>query len=100
MTNYRLILVTICLALSILLLTGGMAAAQSSGYDLSWWVVAGGGTSSGGSYTLSGAIGQTNASSVMSGESYTLVGGFWGENISGNSAEGERLYLPLILHNH
>jgi hypothetical protein len=39
--------------------------------------VGGGGTSSGGAYTLSGTIGQADASSPMSGGAYTLTGGFW-----------------------
>lgn len=38
----------------------------------------GGGTSSGGSYTISGTIGQPDASTtVLSGGSYELRGGFW-----------------------
>jgi hypothetical protein len=47
-------------------------------YSIDWYKVAGGGgTSSGGSYTLSGTIGQPDASSAMTGGSYSLTGGFW-----------------------
>ncbi len=46
--------------------------------SISWWTVdGGGGTSSGGAYTLSGTIGQADASTPMSGGAYTLTGGFW-----------------------
>ena len=56
--------------------------AQSTGSprsaSISWWTVdGGGGTSSGGAYTLSGTIGQADASTPMSGGAYTLTGGFW-----------------------
>lgn len=52
------------------------ASAQS--YNISWYKVAGGGgTSSGGQYSLSGTIGQPDASGSMSGGSYSMTGGFW-----------------------
>lgn len=62
---------------SLLLLAGGAALAQS-GYSSTWWTVDGGGTalSSGGTYTLGGAVGQADAG-PMSGGSYTVEGGFW-----------------------
>ena len=61
------------------LLVAFNASAQSGGpYDLSWFTVdGGGGTSSGGSYTLSGTIGQPDAGGPMVGGSYALTGGFW-----------------------
>ena len=46
---------------------------------INWWTIdAGGGTSTGGSFTLSGTIGQFDASTAMAGGSFRLVGGFWG----------------------
>jgi hypothetical protein len=46
-------------------------------YAIDWWTLdGGGGTSSGGSYTLSGTIGQPDAG-VLTGGPYTLSGGFW-----------------------
>jgi hypothetical protein len=46
-------------------------------YEISWSTIdGGGGRSSGGSYVLSGTIGQPDAG-VMSGGSYELLGGFW-----------------------
>ena len=47
-------------------------------YAIDWFTIdGGGGTSSGGSYTLSGTIGQSDAG-VMTGGNYSLIGGFWG----------------------
>ena len=47
-------------------------------YAIDWFTIdGGGGTSSGGSYTLSGSIGQADAG-VMTGGNYSLIGGFWG----------------------
>ncbi len=46
-------------------------------YEISWHTIdAGGGTSTGGTYTLTGTIGQPDAGD-MSGDNYTLSGGFW-----------------------
>src|SRR5262245_3985474 len=50
----------------------------SQQFAIDWFTIDGsGGTSSGGTYTLSGTIGQADAG-VMTGGSYSLIGGFWG----------------------
>lgn len=57
----------------------GAAAALDgpAGYDLTWSAVAGGGgTSAAGTLVLSATIGQWSAG-AMSGDAFTLVGGFW-----------------------
>ena len=47
-------------------------------YSVDWYKVAGGGgTSTGGTYTVSGTIGQHDASGAMSGGNYSVTGGFW-----------------------
>ena len=48
-------------------------------YNVPWSKIAGGGglNSTGGTYAVSGTIGQPDASGPLSGGSYTLVGGFW-----------------------
>jgi len=52
------------------------AAAQN--YSIDWYKVAGGGgTSTGGTYQVTGTIGQPDASGAMTGGSYSLTGGFW-----------------------
>jgi hypothetical protein len=58
------------------LLIPTLSFAQS--YSIPWYKVAGGGgTSSNGQYTVSGTIGQPDASSAMTGGNYSLTGGFW-----------------------
>lgn len=72
-TNILISLRTIVVSLLLLEVT-----AWSSNYDISWYTIAGGGgTSSGGSYTLSGTMGQSSAGR-MAGGSYSIEGGFWG----------------------
>src|SRR5208283_2949219 len=52
------------------------ATAQS--YSIDWFKVSGGGgTSTGGTYSVSGTIGQPDAGGAMTGGSYSLTGGFW-----------------------
>ncbi len=52
--------------------------AWGQSYSIDWYKIAGGGgTSTGGVYTVSGTIGQPDASGAMSGGSYSLTGGFW-----------------------
>jgi hypothetical protein len=70
-------------------------AIPQSGYSIDWYTIDGGGAlnSSGGSYSLSGSIGQPDAGS-LSGGSYQLNGGFWG-----GAAINYTTYLPLALKN-
>ena len=59
---------------SLLLAANGSAQT----YSINWYKIAGGGgTSSGGQYTVSGTIGQPDASTAMTGGNYSLTGGFW-----------------------
>jgi hypothetical protein len=63
---------------SALLLSGAELALEAQNYSIDWYKVSGGGgTSTGGIYSLSGTIGQHDAGGPMSGESYSLTGGFW-----------------------
>ena len=53
------------------------SAAWAADYAIDWSTIdGGGGTSSNGVYQLSGTIGQPDAG-ILSGGSFTLVGGFW-----------------------
>jgi hypothetical protein len=55
-----------------------MLAAQAQNYSIDWYKIAGGGgTSTGGVYSVSGTIGQPDASGAMTGGNYSLTGGFW-----------------------
>jgi hypothetical protein len=52
--------------------------ATAQNYAVDWYKIAGGGgTSTGGTYQVSGTIGQPDASGTTSGGNYTLTGGFW-----------------------
>lgn len=64
---------TFILCLSLLLPAIGF----TQQYSISWYKIAGGGTSTGGQYSLSGAIGQPDASGAMTGGQYSVTGGFW-----------------------
>ena len=58
------------------LLIASLGFAQS--YSIDWYKVAGGGgTSTNGQYSVSGTIGQPDASGAMSGGQYSVTGGFW-----------------------
>ena len=51
---------------------------SAQNYSVDWYKVSGGGgTSTGGTYTVSGTIGQHDASGAMSGGNYSVTGGFW-----------------------
>ena len=55
------------------------ALSQAQNYSIDWHKIAGGGgTSSNGNYSVSGTIGQPDASlQPMNGGNYSLTGGFW-----------------------
>src|ERR1039457_7002310 len=60
----------------IFLLSPAFLLAQQ--YSIDWSKVAGGGgTSTGGTYQVTGTIGQPDAGSAMSGGQYSVTGGFW-----------------------
>lgn len=66
------------LALVILGSASLAAARVQDGYTIDWWTTdGGGGTSTAAGYSLSGTIGQPDAS-ALSGGGYTLTGGYWG----------------------
>jgi hypothetical protein len=71
MKNKIILLVALAATLTAL-------SARTQSYSIDWYKIAGGGgTSTGGVYSISGTIGQPDASGVMSGGNYSLVGGFW-----------------------
>jgi len=53
-----------------------LGAAQT--YSIDWYKIAGGGgTSTSGQYTISGTIGQHDASGPLTNSQYSVTGGFW-----------------------
>ncbi len=49
------------------------------------------------SYILHGTAGQPEAGAALSGGDYHLIGGFWPDGESGQSAQ--LIFLPLVLRN-
>jgi hypothetical protein len=85
------VLIAFCLIAFLLLAVQAVHAAGT--YSLDWWTVdGGGGTSQGGTYALSGTVGQAEPGSLYGGD-YSLAEGFWA-NLQGAL---EKIFLPLIL---
>ncbi len=62
----------------VLLLIAALSNAAAGELTLDWWTVDGGsGTSTGGTYTVSGTIGQPDAGGPMTNGVYSLTGGYW-----------------------
>ena len=66
------------IALIFLLVLAFSICAPAQTYSIDWYKIAGGGgTSTGGTYQVTGTIGQHDAGGPMTGGSYSLTGGFW-----------------------
>ena len=64
---------------ALALLIAAFAFPASAQFSVAWHKISGGGgTSAGGGLSVSGTIGQHDASTTMSGGNYSLTGGFWG----------------------
>jgi len=62
----------------ILLHSACCLSAVGQSYSVDWYKIAGGGGSStGGTYSVSGTLGQHDASPPLTGGPYSLTGGFW-----------------------
>jgi hypothetical protein len=54
------------------------AVSAPAQYSIGWSKIAGGGgNSSGGSFSVSGTVGQVDASPALTGGNYSVTGGFW-----------------------
>jgi hypothetical protein len=72
------------------------AGASAQSYSIDWYTIdGGGGTSAGGVYSVSGTIGQPDAG-VLSGGSYSLVGGFWGAVVPVQQTGGPTLFIQNL----
>jgi hypothetical protein len=70
-----LVVLWIC---GVLVLLAFAITVHAQPYTVDWHKVSGGGgTSTGGSYSVSGTIGQQDAGGPMTGGSYSVTGGFW-----------------------
>ncbi len=72
----------------------GCLPALAQQYSISWYKIAGGGgTSTNGQYSLSGTIGQPDASGALTGGNYSLTGGFWALISVAQSPGAPTLYI-------
>jgi hypothetical protein len=71
--------ISLAFAALTFIITAALAQQFGPGsFDLTWNTIdGGGGTSTGGTFVLSGTIGQPDASGPLSGGTFTVVGGFW-----------------------
>jgi hypothetical protein len=66
------------MGLMMLIVTAVSAQLAGSGPEINWYTIdGGGGTSAGGTFSLSGTIGQPDAGGPMTGGTFSLTGGFW-----------------------
>jgi hypothetical protein len=64
--------------IAFLVFIGMALSVQAQSYSINWYKIAGGGgTSSNGQYSVTGTIGQPDASGALTGGQYSLTGGFW-----------------------
>lgn len=89
----QILIITLLIIVCLLAGTLPKAQAQSGGgYDLTWNTQDGGGViaSTGGSFSLSGTIGQPEVGVILDGGTYSLIGGFW------TGVPPFSIYLPLV----
>ena len=76
--TWRTCVTVLAFLLSTFIFQLSTAFVHAQSYSIDWYKVAGGGgTSTGGTYIVSGTIGQHDASGAMSGGNYSVTGGFW-----------------------
>jgi hypothetical protein len=72
--NSNLMLVTMTVAMAFFCAQN----LEAQDFSIPWYTIdGGGGFSSGGVFELNGTIGQHDAGPVMTGDNFTLTGGFW-----------------------
>ena len=81
--------------LALALLLGTASAVRAQNVSLDWRVIGGGGgTSTGGTFSVSGTIGQP-VTGVSQGGSFTLTGGFWSQVNAVQTAGAPLLSIAL-----
>jgi hypothetical protein len=77
-----------------LLISALCLRAGAANYSLNWSTAdGGGGTGTNGQYSISGTVGQPDASGVMTGGSYSLTSGFWSLISAVQTAGTPTLYI-------
>ncbi len=98
MSRKKALFLAVCIlclvATSATLVWKGIRAAPESpaaSFSIPWWTIDnGGGASQGGSYDLSGTIGQLDAGGNLTGGNYSLKSGFWSGTFEYVT------YIPLV----
>ncbi len=72
-TKYKIIYLLLLATFLTYAQSGGNFNIKKSSID------SGGGLSTGGGFSLTGTIGQTDASKIVSGGNFSVTGGFWNE---------------------
>jgi hypothetical protein len=86
--------------LLLALLMAAPLAGRAQSFAVDWFSVdGGGGASTGGSFTVSGSIGQADADSPLAGGRYAVQGGFWSFLAALQSPGGPRLSIACSNHN-
>ncbi|MEI6169138.1 MAG: hypothetical protein WCS52_18305 [bacterium] len=80
--------------LLLVLALGFVGTVWSQAYSIDWHKIAGGGgTSTGGVFSVSGTIGQHDASGALTNAPYSVTGGFWALPIAVQIADGPTLSI-------
>ncbi|MCB9076525.1 MAG: hypothetical protein H6631_02955 [Anaerolineaceae bacterium] len=83
----------------IFVITPPILAQTGGTFDLtSWHIANGAGQSNGGQYSLISTIGQSEASSQMSGGQFSLSGGFWQDTaVISAPPSNSKVFVPVVL---
>ena len=83
---------------ALALLALALATTHAQDHALHWFTIdGGGGTSAGGTYAITGTVGQPDAGR-MAGGSFTLEGGFWGVIAAVQTEGAPRLSVEFTNH--
>lgn len=85
--------------ITLLLMIGGSALAQTSTFEILWYTVDSGGgeiSNSESGYTLLGTVGQPDTGRLTTTTGYQLNGGW---HVAGQATDLTYVYLPIILKN-
>lgn len=87
----------IMVVLITLLAVSTAIAQEGSQYDLAWGTIdSGSQTTTDSGYSLSITTGQPDSSTDMTGDGYSLLGGFW-VGAESSQSQNHAVYLPVVL---
>ena len=81
----------------LLLLAAVVVSAVDLGYEVKWWSINGGAQiSSGDGFSLTGIAGQPEAGPGMTGDDFTVSGGYWSGDLEPVQPADGAIFLPVI----